>query len=187
MTANHNDGTYNGALYQQTGKINQGLGFDGVNDNVNCGNDSSLRLTNNFSVEAWVNSAQVGAQGIISKQVTAAHGGWSLVKDGLSKFAFLISDTNGYDYIYSNNSYPDPGWHHLVAVVDNGTTRLYVDGVLQADYSNHNISESGLNVTIGKFYPLYDSLYFNGTIDEVRIYSKALTAEEVNQNYRFLP
>jgi len=104
-----------------------------------------------------------------------------------NRFSLLISNTTQLDYIFSLFSYTTSDWHHLAMVVDDGTTYLYVDGVQQKDYSTKTISESGLNFVIGKTYPLYNARYFNGDIDEVRVYNKALTAEEVNQNYRYTP
>ncbi len=187
-TVGNNDGTYNGSLYQQTGLIDYALGFDGVDDNVNCGNDTSLQLTDDFTVEAWVNCAQFGTNlGIVTKQVTGAYGGWNLGRMTDNRFSALISNTTELDYVHSMFSYTSSDWHHLAMVVDDGTTYLYVDGVQQQDYSTKAISESGLDFVIGKTYPLYNSRYFNGNIDDVRVYNKALTAEEINQNYRYNP
>ena len=189
VTTSHNDGLNNGALYRQTGYVNYGLGFDG-GDYVDCGNASSLQLVSNFTVEAWVKCSQFGSNlGVVTKQISGAHGGWSMLRLNNNKFKLLISDTTGLDYVDSMFPVTDSGWHHLAMVVspiDNGvtTTDFYVDGILQLDQSTHNISESGMNFMIGRTYSNYASRYFNGMIDEVRVYNRALTPGEVIQNFR---
>ena len=74
-------------------------------------------------------------------------------------------------------------WHHLVGVGDSDSARLYIDGSLVATSTGgvSNINVPGANFRIG--YENTRPSYFNGTIDEVRIYNRALTADEIREHY----
>ncbi len=185
-TAFGNDGTYPGQLYRRPGIVGCGLGFDGIDDTVDCGNAPSLHLTNNCTVEAWVKSDQAGtSQGVLGKQAAGGKGGWSLLKKPDNRFSVLVSSTNRSEYVDGIFIHPESEWNHVGFVVADGRTALYVDGVEQLDTGATIPSESGLDLVLGRLYPLYAGLHFSGTMDEVRVYSRPLSLEEINQNFRF--
>jgi len=79
----------------------------------------------------------------------------------------------------------DGNWYHVVTVRNsNGMTELYVNGLLDAgDYLAVSDVDSDGFLGIGVHSTLGDN-YFNGLIDDVRIYDKALSAEEIQQLYQ---
>ncbi|MEM4325638.1 MAG: phospholipase D-like domain-containing protein [Candidatus Nitrosocaldaceae archaeon] len=96
-----------------------------------------------------------------------------------------FEDANGRDYfVTSPNTYNDGQWHYAVVTYDGSTLNLYVDGSLVATRTNITAipHTSNTPLVIGK--DSNDSKrYFIGDIDEVRIYNRALTAQEVNDAY----
>lgn len=166
------------------------LNFDGVNDYVvldNVGSNSNLYLLNNFTLEAWVKrSSENGLNAtIISKQNSGVRG----------DYIFYIT-TTGYPKLYrehagenvlGTNPLSLNEWHHLAAVYDGSSLKLYVDGILNNSApASGTITQdvSALKVAIGAAYS--NSLptnFFNGSIDEVRVWNVARTASEIQNNY----
>lgn len=153
--------------------------------------------TVNFTLEAWVNGppTQVAGAGIIAKG-TGTNGG-----NGDEQFAIDVNNGNFRFYIRkaSDNTAvevnasvgPNGSWQHVVGVYDSvgGFMHLYVNGVEMADpgtvppsgprTSSHPVS---IGARRGGVDPSYD-LYFDGSIDEVAIYSTALSSEQVAAHY----
>ncbi len=178
-----NDGMIYGAQWT-TGKVGSALEFDGVDDYVNIGDDTSLNFgTGNFSVEAWFKTAiGTGEMEIVSK-------GYYL---GESAFALgIINGTVtfwGFDFDHdfgpqTDETYNDNNWHHVIGVRDGSNIYIYVDGALKkTDTADGlvNINNTD-NLTIGPSLNLY---HFNGIIDEVGIYNRTLSAEDVKARYK---
>ncbi len=72
-------------------------------------------------------------------------------------------------------------WHHIVATQTGTTASLYVDGVLVNTATVAAIGNGSGPIYIGRYNSGY---YFNGSIDDVRIYNRALSAQEVQQLYK---
>ncbi len=76
----------------------------------------------------------------------------------------------------------DLNWHHIVGTYDGTIMKIYADGELVDSYtvSGSIISKPSFPVILGTSQNIY---YFNGLIDEVRIYNRALSAEEIKRHY----
>jgi len=182
-----NDGTLRGMAGTEwkTGIRGGALEFTGTGKYVDCGNDTSLRLRGSVTISAWVkmNANNAGAyMGIGGKLKTDPYKGFSLVRH--SSNVFRLWADNGANVIAgyeadSDKPYTDTEWHHLVGVVDAGTSKLYVDGVKQAKQGTVSLTDSGEIVHIGRQYSGLDDRYWNGLIDDVRIYYRALSAQEI--------
>lgn len=85
---------------------------------------------------------------------------------------------------YNNSSYLwDGNWHHIIGTFDGITRKLFVDSnnvVSNSDYTG-KITASGREFKLG--YSDSGATYFNGLIDDVRIYNRALSAEEIQAIY----
>ncbi len=193
-SAGNNDGTIYGAQWVN-GIMGGALYFDGVNDYVNCGNDSSLDIRDNLTISLWFNctawttrTGNVYINGLISKR--------DLHVPGQTDFDWSISYNNYLDDIQLWDSYvssfhtlhvkPSTNeWHHLVVTKIGTTAALYLDGVLKGTDATNALWNTGDSVRIGinaiDWPP--DKGFFYGTIDDVRIYDKALTSEGVEQLY----
>jgi hypothetical protein len=150
-------------------------------------NVSSLQLYDSATISAWVkmNEGNAGAyMGIAGKLVSGYYKGFSLVRHSSNVFRLWCDDGNGVlagHEASSNDTYTDTEWHHLVGVVDDGTSTLYVDGVKQDMQGEVDLTDSGTYAHIGKQYGDDSShRYWNGLVDEVRIYYRALTEQEIS-------
>ncbi len=153
---------------------------------VDFGNPESLQLFDSVTISAWVkmNAGNDGVyMGIGGKLISGNYKGFSLVRYNTNVFRLWCDDGNGVIAGHEANSdvtYTDTEWHHVVGVVNDGTSSLYVDGVKQVQEGVVDLTDSGGIAYIGKQYGDDSShRYWNGLIDDVRIYDRALTPEEV--------
>jgi len=183
-----NDGKIYGASWT-TGINGSALSFDGKNDYVNIPDSSDLNPSGDFSAEVWFKANKLSTwQGVVSKLTNVNPGngrGWNIQIGTAENIASLIADSSGH-YVYLKTSWkPSTNtWYHVVLVhhSSNNKNELYVNGKLEAT-NTHGIAFTNNPVQIGKFYTNSNSLYFNGIIDEIAIYSKALTSEEIKEKY----
>ncbi len=176
----NNHGKISGAILTNEGKFREGYKFDGVNDYINI-SYAEYNLTANFTISAWAKTVQMGTlQGIITKTPTAdQNSGYRLGRSSDGKLIFLIGNGTAFDYVYSNSVYNDTNWHHIAMTNNGADTRFYVDGAMQTDYSSYRVAANTRDVMIGRFSAPSARYTWNGTIDEVRIYNRALTSQEV--------
>jgi hypothetical protein len=188
-TSYDNDGTASVTVQgSAVGQIDGSDSFDGVDDYVDCGNDSSLAVSNALSVEAWVKYTEVGStawRGIISKN---RYFDWVLAVGGTTAPGkadiFITGDLGGTSgNVISTSNINDGIWHHIVGTYDGTTTKIYVDGVMEnsATALSGDISTSEEHVTIGIYSDF--NLPFNGGIDEARISNIARNNSWINTSY----
>jgi len=168
------------------------LSFDGVNDRVNLGNPTALRLTGPMTVSAWVYVRRFNTSGrIVTKGGGGGSRGWALtveVGNGTTtpfQAAGIQIAANG-NTLYAVNTttgIASNQWIHLCGVYEPGVAlRFYTNGFLNNERTDsvpaaqHN---TGLNVTIGGRPTGSVDNPFNGVIDEVRVFDRALTQAEI--------
>lgn len=159
------------------------LSFNG-NDYTDCGSGTSLNVANAITVEVWVKtSVNSGAQVIISRD-----NDWFLSKSS-SAYNFQIRN--------SSNVLVTPGatetsadWLYIVGTYTaDSNVKIYINGSLkQALAQAGPIRVSGLPTTIGGQYAwhtdgTYYDYFFNGYIDNVRLYSEAIPAFQIEERY----
>jgi len=185
-----NDGTIHGAEWT-TGPVNGALSFDKNNRTyVSIPDDASLNITGDITISAWVYFTQGGSyQAIVTKCVgngprnnpfdfrTIWHTEHSL--------ALVRADASAHERVYSTIDIPLREWHHVLVRVENKVPDFYVDGVVTRKYADTTFTRT----PSGNATPLLigardDGLYFNGIIDEVAIYNRALSAEEIQEHYQ---
>ena len=178
-----NNGVINGATYT-TGKVGNALSFDG-NDYVSIGDSSSLDITDNITIEGWINPS-VGSSGwrtIVSKFETGPR------KD---IYFYLYSNSLGIALSGPRDSNWTPGisistgvWTHVAVTYDGFNIRLFKNGVNEATVSasgSLSLATNGNPLYIGQNTYWGDEC-FVGIIDEVRIFNRALTEEEILEHY----
>jgi hypothetical protein len=181
-----NNGTLTDGPTPTIGKIGQALYFDGVDDRVSITDSSSLKPTSALTVSAWVKLARASA----SKAVIFDHFsgspyyGYGLqLRDG-GHFAFKVAyNVNGLTPV-SNNTLPIGQWVHLLGTWDGSDYTMYFNGALDktgAMAGPLSYTES-VNPTIGR-RAISATQLFNGSIDDVRVYNRALSATEAQELY----
>jgi hypothetical protein len=84
----------------------------------------------------------------------------------------------------ANSGINTGSWYHIVGVYDGSTTKLYINGVLDATTSTSGTYNVNTNFAIGK---TLDGRYLDGLMDDVRVYNRALSATEVTELYNLTP
>jgi hypothetical protein len=105
----------------------------------------------------------------------------------LSSTSIELGDNSqgGYKYLTFNTPTLDVAWHHIVYTKDGTNHTIYVDGSLDQSFTSNAVISWVEPLFIGKRWTNNSSInWFNGIIDDVRIYNRALTAEEVTLLYK---
>ena len=179
VSGNNNNGTISGATRTTAGKFGSALVFNGTNGLVSIPNSASLQLTTAMTLEAWVNPSVVNSawRDVIYKgndnyylEAMSPNGG----RPGAGG-TFSGTEVFGTAILATNT------WTHLTTTYDGATLRLYVNGVEISSLARTGAIATSTNpLQIGG-----DSIYgqlFQGMIDEVRVYNRALTQTEIQQD-----
>ncbi len=183
-----NQGTWNGntTLNYSTGVIGNALQFDGVDDYVNAGNDASLNITSSFSATAWIKPTVGSDSGIISKDGISGNRGRYLLLMADGTLRSLIS-SNGtlITYFATTKIVNSSVWQHVATVYDASaqTLKVYINGVDESGTLTGTIPASINVCTISNRIGSRSTSYLNGSIDEVRIYNRALSQLEIKRLY----
>ena len=182
----NNDGTINGEVNWVDGYIGGGLEFDGSTNYVDCGADPSLDVTDTITVTAWIKADIIGDWvGIVTKGIESATFAMQTWGDGSLRFSPNWGDPAGAvgsGSFNSDNKMAAGEWVHAAVTSDGETVRFYINGVLDTLEVELAIT-FGTNtesLTLGCDFPGGDE-YYNGVMDEVRVYDEALTVAEIAQ------
>jgi len=186
--AGTNAGTpMNGVIFAP-GMVGQAFSLSGNSAFIQIADAPNLRFTNAMTVEAWIsNNVPLGQFGNI---LTKWDGGsdqrsYGLVIQPSGKVAFAVNSDGGNANIgnaFSLDIIPTNQWIHLCGTYDGGALKLYVNNVLQntTPWTN-GIFPGSVPLSIGS--ALVAGAFFQGLIDELSLYNRALTAAEVQDLY----
>jgi len=156
------------------------LNFDGVNDYVSIPDANSLDLTSSYTIEAWIKPTSFSASaGIVSKYHSDNSNGYLLRLAGTAPYTGI-----NFDGLETATGILEAGkWYHIAAVKSGSTRTLYINGVAVSMPNGSAITTAANTdvLAIGVDY-LASPRYFNGSIDEVRIWNTARTASEITTN-----
>jgi len=190
-----NDGTNSGATVNQTGKIGKAYSFDGVNDEIDCGTATDTAMgSSDFSVSFWLNldNTTQDNKGIISRGVYADDG-WLVRHWAGGDIEFALSQ-NGKRQKFKADEVLTTSWQHITITRSGATSTLYIDGTSTAwnawDGTGEHNNLTGTDPTNNAARHLFivhpsdsGSGIIAGKIDEVGIWSRALTSTEVSELY----
>lgn len=186
-----NDGTGSGGLdCNQTvqGMILSACAFNGINSAVNVSNNAATNVTGNFTIEAWVRPESSGTKSIASKFETGNNQrSYALFLNSNDNIDFRISsDGSSVINAVSNTTLSNNAWYHVAGVFRTNTSLdVYVNGVLENNNKSSVPSSafgSAVATTVGGKGGAAAS-FFNGTIDEVRLYNRSLNTSEVKEHF----
>ncbi len=178
-SGNGNNGTIYGASWT-TGRSGDGLSFDGANDYVNLGDPLSLQ-PNTVSVSVWFKTTD--SNGIILRKRPYGYG-LEVRSSGRISFWIYNSAATLFRAI-SPIAYNDNAWHHAVGVYDGSRVRLYIDSVQVASASAGTICYTAGGIAIGRDGN-FNGSYFSGLVDELGIYNRALSSQEISDLFNAL-
>jgi hypothetical protein len=165
-----------------TGKFGYSVAFDGSDDYIEVPNATPLHPGDTFTLSAWVKRSGTGTFDAVFGTVTNDFQ-LAFVNDNIK-----VSKQSIGDVFVSTSTYTDTtSWHSIIAVKNGSTfTKVYYDGVeIAGTYTDRTITIGSSPIYIGGDSNAAD--VFAGSIDEARIYNRALSAQEVKQLYNWVP
>jgi hypothetical protein len=186
-SGNGNDGAWNADATSGNGKYGGGVELDGTGDFVDAGTDS---LGGEITIATWINPDNIATNwaGFVSKNGTTDEKVFWLGQhssDGYIRFG-VYPDGNTESSIDTDSAVIANGsWYHIVATYDGNYQKLYVDGELVKTSSDLNTTQTSgtSNYWLGKS----TAVGFDGTMDETRIFNKALSPTDVQNLYNWAP
>lgn len=166
----------NGAI----GHINSSLNFDGTDDYIDLGNNSSLDLTSEFTLSTWLKS-DTGDTGYILGRFQASDAGYMMRWNNTNLTLYYGNTENVSSSSFSSTN----NWVHAVITFNNGIVNFYRNGLLIGTNSEITINSApSINNTIGsRWGGSTTGHYFQGQIDDARIYNYALTNKQIKTVY----
>lgn len=188
-----NNGTINGATWKASGCFagpRNCLNFDGVDEYVNCGSPEKTRITNNFTISAWVKASSTLSSrwyDIITNHWKIGQSGIIISIDGSNgKLHYAISGASGaWTYRDPESSIKDDKWHNVVITFASGTVKTYLDGILIDTYVQSTVTSLVYSGSYGLWIGRDSGEggeWWKGGIDEISIWDKVLTEPELKEN-----
>ena len=175
-SGSNNDGTLiNGPVFA-AGKFGNGLAFDGANDIVKL--NSHLTVPAVGTIQAWIKTP--GGNGILFNDQHSSAGQYSYLSLSTDKLKCNLY-TGTHQSVTGAISVGDNSWHQVACVWNNTKISVYVDGVFDSSAAWSGTVAQGSWTHLGNREE--GSVPFNGTIDEVRIYNRSLSSQEISDLY----
>ena len=166
---------------------NSALSFNGVDEYLSVSHNDGYNIGDGFTLEAWILAEtwadQIWQGSIINKDNQGPDRGFAFRCGANGSLSLVMAVDNVWNEAFSGPVMNTNQWHHVAAVVDQGTITLYVDGqqVAQNTFSGTPSASSDMNINIGAS-PGFGGRFFHGVIDEVRIWNKARSQSEIADN-----
>ena len=193
LTGNNLNGTIIGTVDFPAGRLanSQTAHFDEQGEYISVPDNQLLRLERDLTISAWVNNQNSEINFVFSKVYNSNEGpftSYGLNTHGNAtgadpRFVFSTNTSNsGETFLNDTDQYNYNQWYHVVGTYDGSFMRLYVDGVLKAEEQKvGNIEFTSEAIFIGD-NPSSASTY-QGHVDDVRLYSRALSLAEISALY----
>jgi len=182
-TVGKNDGDMKGEPKLVEGKVGNALEFNGASDYVEIPTDDSMNFgTGDFTICVWA-------------KTKATTGRWAQRQDiagkgdpSVSGYAISADTNKGFFWVGAAGEFSgttdinDNEWHHIVGVRRAADCFIYTDGKQEAKGTNAESVDTTVSMIFAK-HPLKAESFFAGSIDEVCIYNRALTDDEILKNF----
>jgi hypothetical protein len=190
-SGNGNTGTLVNGPAWTAGKLGQALLFDGLTNYVSVPSTAALN-SYPLTVAFWMKtSATSGVSGIVSKYVAGSVNGYQVFMNAGNLCAWYLRDASNYVYdgsacTLSTSGYNDNQWHYVTFTVDAAGGKLYVDGLPKASLGwtgTPGAPTTTQDLHIGHYPGVVGGGFFQGILDDVRIYDPSLSAADVLSLY----
>ncbi len=188
-SGNGNTGTLIGGVSWTTmGRFTNGLVFDGVSGYVDAGNKPSTNITTSNTMAAWIKMNSADQDQKVGGNQDGVAGGYKMSIYG-TKVEYEVRNSQNSETLnrtVSGGTILTMGiWYHVAGVYnkEQSTIKTYVNGILDRELDN--VPANALGSTLGNFrmgrepWNGSNTRYFNGTINDVRVYSRALSDQEI--------
>ncbi len=165
------------------GRVGRAVDFDGTNDYVDCGDDSSLEITDEVTVEAWVKPDTSSGSHVIACKGSYTY--YLSTNSGNAEFKVGKADRSGWNVTATGTTSLDSDrYYHIAGTYKDGVGKVYVNGTAEDTDtgSNEDIGSYTSDLSIGADSSS-SSAYFDGVIDQVNVYARELSSTEVNQRF----
>ena len=184
---NNNDGTLSGDTEWVSGKFGNALDFDGTNDHVSAGTGNPVGAGNTMTISLWatadsLSDASNTLNGLIGKRNSSFdstmpfHFGVKQLKPRIERsgsnasFSAAIGTTDGWT-----------GYKHIALTISGTAATVYIDGAVHGTGTYTLGTATDAPITIGSTYPT--KAEWDGQIDDVAMWSRALSATEIQSIY----
>lgn len=191
LNGNSNDDSGNGyngvdtnVVYSKNyGKFNEGARFAQSDSKITIADNASLRFTNNFTISFWmyttnndtINHSYIGKFRVVAGSYT----GFVVNRYASKKIGFVIfKGGTSLDDLYTTSDSLINNWYYICCVKEGASMKIYVNGKLDNSRSCGNMVYSTEPLFVGNGYGFSDA-----NIDEVRIRTRALSAQEIQKEY----
>jgi len=186
LSGNFNTGTLaNGPTWSAGGAVGGALKFDGVDDYINIGNNSSINITHPITIGAWVYPTGFNSYNTVIGK-----------RDGASavNYSFRINSNTTLEYYFADGSWRNfttsytfsaNNWYYIAVTVNNsGDIIMYINGNNVGSFSTAFTPLTASNpLGIGSYHGDAAIELFKGIIDEVKIYNYARSARQIAYDY----
>lgn len=191
LSGNNNNGTTNGGLTWVTDRFGQSgkaASFNGTNSYINVPNSTSLHVQYNITVALWVKTSttQVNKAMVEKYYGTLSDHGWLVetLTNGKATFEGRDGRGSGTTIQATSGNISDNNWHLIVGKRSGNVWAIYLDGQIAGSVDvglTAGSIESGGDLRIGASKPNSQppGQFWNGNIDDIRIYNRALTDAEI--------
>jgi hypothetical protein len=189
-SGNGNNGVIYGASWV-AGKYGGALSFNGTSDYAET--NASLNVGNSFTLAAWIKRSSTDA--VFGYVLANGNSGASSNKfafyargDYNWKLAFESGDGNSSDLEIGNISVPQDVWTHIAVTINGANGVFYLNGQIDGTFTlNHADFSKNAQIEMGRSANNYADCFFGGVIDDIQIYNRTLSANELAQLYAMGP
>ena len=185
LSGNNNNGTLNNMQYDLDAESGAGgtrsFDFDGSSDYMQLDKSGTGDYTGALTVSAWFKADSSATGRLVAKdQASGANPRWLFYKSGATLHFYFNDNANTEPYLTTTLTYGD--WYHVAVTITSGSQKLYLNGAeVGSDTETTSNFTTDTNLWIGRYA---SASYWDGKIAIVHLYSRALTAAEIQQNYR---
>lgn len=191
-SGNGNNGTVHGATLTEDrfGNTDSAYSFDGVDDYIEVPDSSGLDIVKEISITGWVNVNSYTDEwlGIVNKADSDGNDTFEICinSSGYIHFPLKFQTSGRLSYNSDPGCFKEGEWHFFGTVYNGTHVEIYVDGVLTNSYASTDepLNTNNHSLIIGAEGESYNGPHpFNGVLDEIRIYNRALSESEIKQLY----